>query len=84
MEFFLFVFCWKKNEISDSVIKIGESAFEGCTTLTKISISYSVTSICGRAFYQCSSLAQVIIYSSKVLGNDVFYGYSPDIEIMHD
>ncbi len=39
--------------------KIGERAFEGCTSLTDLTIPNKVKSIGGYAFYECTSLAYV-------------------------
>lgn len=44
-----------------SVTSIGESAFEGCTGLTSITISSSVKSLEKGAFYGCSGLTSVKI-----------------------
>ena len=46
---------------SYSVTSIGESAFEGCTGLTSITISSSVKSLEKGAFYGCSGLTSVKI-----------------------
>ena len=43
------------------VTSIGDSAFEGCSSLTSVVIPEGVTSIGGRAFWGCSSLTSVII-----------------------
>jgi hypothetical protein len=45
--------------IPDSVTKIGDRAFAGCTSLTSISIPDSVTSIGDSAFDGCTSLTSV-------------------------
>ena len=42
--------------IPDSVTKIGESAFEGCTSLQSITIPDGVTKIWKNAFDGCTSL----------------------------
>ena len=47
--------------IPDSVTGIGESAFEGCTSLTSVSIGNGVTSIGSYAFEGCTSLTSVYI-----------------------
>ena len=53
---------------------IGNSAFEGCTSLTKITIPESVTSIGNSAFYGCSNLANITLPASVTsIGSDAFY-----------
>ena len=44
-----------------SVVGIGESAFEGSTVLSSVTIPNSVTTIGDGAFYGCSTLASVIM-----------------------
>ena len=50
--------------IPNSVITIGEAAFNFCNNLTQVSIPNSVTTIGNSAFRACSSLTQVTIPSS--------------------
>ena len=65
-----------KNE-TYTVVGIAESAFEGCTGLTGITIPNSVTSIGQSAFYGCSSLTSIDIPNSVTsIGDYVFYGCS--------
>ena len=45
--------------VPEGIIRIGISAFEGTTKLTKITIPSSVTEVAFRAFYGCSSLNEV-------------------------
>ncbi len=47
--------------IPDGVTKIGDSAFEDCTSLTSVTIPDSVTSIGDSAFSRCTSLISVTI-----------------------
>ena len=46
----------KATTIPNTVTKIGSHAFEGCTSLTSITIPASVTTIYWGAFYNCSNL----------------------------
>ncbi len=50
--------------ITFSVTSIGESAFDGCSGLTSVSIPNSVTSIGDHAFFYCSGLTSVTIPNS--------------------
>lgn len=51
----------KQIIISDSVEYIGDSAFQGCTSLDQVLIPDSVTFIGDSAFQGCTSLEQIII-----------------------
>lgn len=42
--------------VPDTVVEIGESAFEGCNNLVSIDLPYSVTHIADQAFSDCASL----------------------------
>ena len=49
--------------------------FEGCTSLTTVTIPQSVIYIRDRAFYKCTSLSEVIVYRTNppyMAGNEVF------------
>ena len=50
--------------IPDSVTRIGDGAFEGCTSLKSLVTPDSVTSIGGSAFENCYSLSSVVLPDS--------------------
>ena len=59
--------------IPDSVTRIGDYAFGGCTSLTSVVIPDSVTSIGSGAFSNCSSLTSIEIPDSVTsIGNHAF------------
>jgi hypothetical protein len=60
--------------IPNSISRIGNMAFNWCTSLTNITIPNSVTNIGLGAFYSCSGLISVVIPDSVTsVGMDVFY-----------
>ena len=75
------VYKYKGTMPEDAVIEIrkgtkgiGDSAFDGCTGLTRIEIPDSVTSIEDRAFYGCSSLIEIVIPDNVTsIGSGAFY-----------
>ncbi len=54
----------KNTDIPDSVTRIGDRAFYGCTGLTTITIPNSVTSIGVSAFWGCTGLTSITIPDS--------------------
>ena len=51
--------------------------FDGCTSLTSVTIPKSVTEICMYAFRNCTSLTTITIPNSvDEIGDKVFYGCS--------
>lgn len=60
--------------IPETVISIGERAFEDCRNLTSIVIPEGVTSISDGTFYGCESLTSIIIPDTvSSIGDDVFH-----------
>lgn len=71
-----------KKQLKTVVITSGkiieESAFFGCTGLTSITISDSVTSIGNNAFYNCGSLTSITFQGTKSQWNAISKGSSWD------
>ena len=67
----------REYTIPDSVRSIVDSAFEGCTGLTNITMGNSVTWINVYAFFGCSGLTSITIPDSVTsIGNYAFYSTS--------
>ena len=65
------------NDTTYSVTSIGDWAFDGCSSLTSVTIGNSVTSIGESAFEDCSSLTSVTIGNSVTsIGNYAFLSCS--------
>ena len=65
------------NSKTYNVTSIGYGAFEGCSSLTSITIPEGVTSIGSCAFYDCSSLTSITIPKSVTsIGSYAFYDCS--------
>jgi hypothetical protein len=61
--------------IPNSVITIGDDAFQDCSGLTNVTIPNSVTSIGRSAFYDCTKLTSIIIPNSvETIGGSAFLG----------
>ncbi len=60
--------------IPNGVTKIGDNAFDGCSSLENITIPDSVTEIGEYAFYNCKSLKSIIIPNSVTsIGHRAFF-----------
>ena len=61
--------------IDESVKKIGNHAFHGCTSLASITIPNTITGIGAYAFYGCTSLASITIPDTVTgIGDSTFRG----------
>ena len=65
--------------MADSVTKIGNGAFSGCTSLTSVEISINVTRICYGAFMNCSKLWDVTVSDGVTIETDAFSGTRIDM-----
>ena len=65
----------KEYKIPESVVRIDDTAFQGCTNLTNITIPNNLQGIGSSAFYECSNLASITIPASVTgIGDLAFYG----------
>ena len=63
--------------MGDSIRKIGNSCFNGCTNMENIRLSANLTAINDYTFYNCSSLKSVVIPDGVTsIGDDAFYNCS--------
>ena len=65
--------------VPNSIINIGNNAFEGCTGLTSISVPNSVTNIGKEAFFNCSDLLSIIFPNSLTSIGYFAFGYCQNI-----
>jgi hypothetical protein len=64
-----------KSVTITGVTRIGDGAFQGCSSIENISLPNSVTSIGDSAFKGCSSLTSITIPSGVIsIGDSAFYG----------
>ena len=67
----------KTVTIGDGITRIGDSAFQGCSGLTELTLPNSITSIGNSAFQGCSGLTELTLPNSvKNIGNSAFEGCS--------
>ena len=66
--------------IPESVTLIGESAFQGCTSINELTIYDGLTNIENYAFYLCVALNKVTTFATTAptLGNNVFTNIAAD------
>ena len=67
----------KTVTIGDGITRIGDSAFQGCSGLTELTLPNSITSIGNSAFQGCSGLTELTLPNSITsIGNSAFQGCS--------
>ena len=65
----------KNTVIPENVVRVGQSAFCGCTNLSTITIPEAVTSIGNSAFMECHNLQDIIIPSNvEIIDKYAFWG----------
>ena len=63
----------KNTVIPNSVVSIGECAFDGCSEMTSATIPNSITDIGDNAFYKCTGLTSITIPDSVInIGRGAF------------
>ena len=65
--------------VPDTVISIGNYAFDGCSGLTNVTIPDGVTSIGERAFNYCNSLTNITIPDNVTFIGDYAFVYCTDL-----
>ena len=72
----------RKATVEYGITRIGDSAFQGCSGLTELTLPNSITSIGNSAFQGCSGLTELTLPNSvKNIGNSAFKGCSGLSEI---
>ncbi|MBQ9355597.1 MAG: leucine-rich repeat protein [Clostridia bacterium] len=66
---------YEVNGEEKTVIKIDESAFEGNEGITSISLPATIQTICDYAFYDCTSLTDVTLWSKYAAIGEQAFGY---------
>ena len=68
--------------IGNSVAKIGERTFRGCSELTSIVIPNSVTEIGNQAFFGCTSIEEVTIEDGQQVLTLGYNNYEPNYDLL--